>query len=114
MVATNVVNPGLLDQRPDMRLLQMINLVFIGRCKMRDHAAVMASDDHTTLSGGLDIIHTVLSVHSGLFTGVFENVSIFIAADAADVGDGVFRENVLGDQQRQCQEHMSVNFSINA
>lgn len=69
------------------------------------HAAVVTGDDHTALSGGLDIIYTVLGMYSSLFASVFEDIRIFIAADAADVGDGVVGKNVLRDQQRQFQEY---------
>lgn len=95
MVTTNVVNLGLLDQRPDVRLLQVLRLVLVSSGKVGAHAAVVASDDDTALAGGLDIIDTVLGVHTGLVASIPEEISIVVLADAAKVDDRVVGEQVL-------------------
>lgn len=95
MVAPDVVDLGLLDQRPDVRLLQVLDLVLVCGSKVSDHAAVVAGDDDTALASGLDIVDTVFSVDTSLVAGVLENVGILVATNAADVEDRVVREHVL-------------------
>ena len=95
MITTNVVNLGLLDQRPDVRLLQVLRLVLVSSSKVGAHAAVVASDDDTALAGGLDMIDTVLGVHTGLVASIPEEISIVVLADAAKVDNRVVGEQVL-------------------
>lgn len=78
-----------------MGLLKVVKLVFVGSSKVGDHATVVASNDNTTFSGGLDLIDTVFGVDTGLFAGLCEDVGVLVFADAADVDDGVFGEDVL-------------------
>jgi len=102
MVSTDIVDPGLLDQRPDVRLLQVLDLVLVCGSKVSDHAAIVARDDHTTFPSGLDIVDAVFGVDTSLVAGVLEDLSILVAANAADVDDGVFREHVL-QRTNKCQ-----------
>jgi hypothetical protein len=95
VVSTDVVDLGLLNKSPDMGLLKVLNLVFVGSSKVGDHATVVASDDNTTFSGGLDLVDAVFSVDTGLFAGLFKDVGVLVFADAANVHDGVFGEHVL-------------------
>jgi hypothetical protein len=101
MVATDIVELCLLNQRPDLRLLQVLDLVLVGSSEVGAHAAVVASDDNTALSGGLSLIDTVLSVDTSLLTGLLEDVTELVLADAADVDNGLLREHVLGTYQHQ-------------
>jgi hypothetical protein len=78
-----------------MWLLQMLKLVLIGGSEVRDHAAVVASNDHTALSSGLDIINTIFGVHAGLLASLLQEVGIFVLTDAANVGYRVIWEDVL-------------------
>lgn len=101
MVATDIVELCLLNQRPDLRLLQVLDLVLVGSSEVGAHAAVVASDDNTALAGGLSLIDTVLSVDTSLLTGLLEDVTELVLADAADVDNGLLREHVLGTYQHQ-------------
>lgn len=71
MVTANVVDLGLLDERPNLGLLKMVKLVFIGGSKVGDHAAVVAGDDNTAFSSRLSLINTVFGVDAGSLAGVF-------------------------------------------
>lgn len=95
VVSTDIVDLSLLNKSPDMGLLKVLNLVFVGSSKVGDHATVVAGNDNTTFSGGLDIVDAVFSVDTGLFAGLFEDVGVLVFADAADIDDGVFGEHVL-------------------
>jgi hypothetical protein len=68
------------------------------------HAAVVASDYDTTLSGGLGLIDTVLSVDASLLTGLFEDVTELVLTDATDVDNGLLREHIL--------ENVKINTEI--
>lgn len=95
VVSTNVVDLGLLDQRPDLGLLEVLNLVLVGGSKVSAHAAVVASDNNTTLAGRLGFINTVLGVDTGLLTGLLEDVTELVLANTADVDNGLLRKHVL-------------------
>lgn len=95
VVSTDVVNLGLFNQRPDLWLLQVLNLVFIGGSKVSAHAAVVTSDDNTTLAGGLGFIDTVFSVYTGFLTGLLEDITVLVFTDTTDIDNGLLREQIL-------------------
>jgi hypothetical protein len=95
VVSTDIVDLSLLDKSPDVGLLKVVKLVFVGSSKVGDHATVVAGNDNTTFSSGLDLVDTVFSVDTGLFAGFCEDVGVFIFANAANVGDRVLGEDVL-------------------
>jgi hypothetical protein len=96
MVATDIVELCLLNQRPDLRLLQVLDLVLVGSSEVGAHAAVVASDDNTTLTGGLGLINTVLGVDTGLLASLLEDLAVLVLTDTTDVHNGLLREHVLG------------------
>jgi len=95
VISTNVVDLSLLDQIPDLRLLQVLRLVLVSGSKVGAHAAVVASDDDTALAGGLDIVDTVFGVDTGLGASVLQEIGIFVLANAANVDDRVVGEDIL-------------------
>jgi hypothetical protein len=95
VVATDVVELSLLDQRPDVGLLQVLNLVLVGSSEVGAHAAVVASDNNTALASGLSLVHTVLGVDTSLLAGFLQDVTELVLANAANVDDGVLGEQVL-------------------
>jgi hypothetical protein len=96
VVTTDVVDLGLLNQRPDLRLLEVLKLVLVGGSKVGAHAAVVAGDDNTTLASGLGLIDTVLGVDTGLLAGLLEDITEFVLTDTTDVDNGLLGEHVLG------------------
>lgn len=100
MVTTNIENLSFLCQGPDLRLLQVLGLVLVGSSKVGAHAAVVAGDDNTTLSSGLDIVNTVFSAHTGLLASIPEKISVVVLANAANVDDRVVGEQVLHTQHQ--------------
>ena len=95
MVSTDIVDLGLLDQGPNLGLLEVLKLVFIGSSEVGAHAAVVASDDNTALTGRLGLINTVLSVDTGLLASLLEDVAELVLTNTADVDNGLLREQVL-------------------
>lgn len=92
---TDEVELGLLNKVPDVGLLEVLELVLVGSSKVSAQAAVVAGDDGTTLSSGLGLVHTVLSVDTGLLTGLLEDVTVAVLANTANVEDRVIGEQVL-------------------
>jgi hypothetical protein len=95
VVTPDVVELGLLDEGPDVGLLQVLKLVLVGSSEVSAHAAVVAGDDDTALAGGLRLVDTVLGVDTGLLTGLLEDLAVLVIANTANVDDGVVGEQVL-------------------
>ena len=96
VVTTDVVDLGLLNQRPDLGLLEVLNLVLVGSSEVGAHTAVVTSDDNTTLTGRLGLIDTVLGVDTGLLASPLEDLTVLVLTDTTDVDNGLLREHVLG------------------
>src|SRR2546421_1543500 len=73
----------------------MVSFVFIGSCQMGNQAAVVAGDDDSASTCGLDVVHMVFCMKPFLVAGILENVGIFIAPNAADVKHRVRRKHIL-------------------
>jgi hypothetical protein len=95
VVTPDVVELGLLDEGPDVGLLQVLKLVLVGSSEVSAHAAVVAGDDDTALAGGLRLVDTVLGVDTGLLTGLLEDFAVLVIANTANVDDGAVGEQVL-------------------
>lgn len=95
VVATDIVELGLLDNVPDVGLLQVLNLVLVRSSKVGAHAAVVASDNNTALASRLSLIDTVLGVDTGLLASLLQDVAELVLANAADVDDRVVGKHVL-------------------
>jgi hypothetical protein len=95
VVATDVVDLGLLNERPDVGLLEMVELVFVGGSEVGDHAAVVAGNDNTAFSSGLDFVDAVFSVHASGLAGLCQDIGVLVFADATNVDDRVLGEDVL-------------------
>lgn len=96
MIATNVVNVGILDQAPDLGLLQVVQAIVVGGAQIRAHTPVVARDDHTTPARRLRWLDAVFNAQTSLLNGIFENGGILVVANAAQVHNAVVRQEVLG------------------
>jgi len=93
VVATNEVCLALLDNVPV--LLQVVKLVAVGSSKVGDQAAVVAGDNDTAAASGLLLVDTVADLEPSLLGSVGEDVGVLVLANAAEVDDGLGREDVL-------------------
>ena len=96
MVATNEVCLALLDNVPV--LLKVLELVAVGSSKVGAQAAVVASNDDTATASGLGLVDTVVDIKASLLGGIGENVGVLVLANAAEVDDGLGREDVLRNE----------------
>ena len=99
MVASDEVDLSLLDERPDLWLLQVVKLVLVGSGQMRDHGPVVTGDDDTTTASGLSIVDTVFRMDTSLVASLLENIGVLVTTNASDVHDGLRGEDVLWKEQ---------------
>lgn len=96
MVATNVVHLGILDQAPDLGLLQVIKSVVVGSTQIRAHAPVVACNHHTAPARRLRRLDAVLDTKTSLLDGILQDGGVLVVADTAEVYDAVVGQEVLG------------------
>lgn len=94
--ATDIVEIGILDELPDLGLLQMVEAIAVGSTKVGNETTVVASDDRTTTTSLVLSVDTILNAQASLFDGVMQDGSVLVVADAAEVDDAVGRQEVLG------------------
>jgi hypothetical protein len=94
--ATDVVHLGVLDELPDLGLLQVIQVVVVGSTEVGAQASVVASDDSTAAASLLLGVDAVLDAEASGLDGVVEDGRVLVVAGTADVDDAVGREDVLG------------------
>ena len=82
MVATNEVCLGLLCDAPV--LIQVFNLVTVGRSKVCAHAPVVSCNDHTATTGRFLLIDMVSHGKTGLLVCVLEDIGILVLSDGAE------------------------------
>lgn len=95
MISTNVVSLGILNQLPNLGLLQMVEVVVVGGSQIRAHAAVMARDDHTATAGGVLRVDAVLDTQTGLLDGIMKDSGVLVVAHTTDVDHAVGRQDIL-------------------
>lgn len=95
MVATDVVRLGVLDERPHLGLLQVLEVVVVGGVQASAHAAVVAGDDDAAPAGGVRGVHAVLDAQADLLDGIVQDGGVLVVADAADEDDAVRGQDVL-------------------
>lgn len=96
MEATDVVHLGVLDELPDLGLLQVVQVVVVGSTEVGAQASVVASDDGTAAASLLLRVDTVLDTEASGLDGIVEDGRVLVVASTADVDDAVGREDVLG------------------
>lgn len=95
VVAANVVHLSILDQAPDLRLLQVIKAVVVGSTQIRAHAPVVARNHHTAPARRLRRLDTVFDTKASLLDGILEDRGVLVVADTAEVYDAVVGQQVL-------------------
>lgn len=93
---TNIVDLGVLDLLPDLFLLQVLELVVVGRSEVGAERAVVAGDDDTTATSGGLLVVEVLGLDTSLLADVLKDLAVLVLANAADVQDGLGGQDVLG------------------
>lgn len=96
VVASNVVDLGVLDESPVLGLLQVVQVVVVGSAEVSAETAVVAGDDDAASAGGLLLVDAVLDTQAGGLDGIVQGGGVLVVADAAEVDDAVGGQDVLG------------------
>jgi hypothetical protein len=96
VVPADVVSLSVLDERPDVGTLQVLEVVVVGSAQLSAHAAVVAGDDNAATAGSDLGVDAVLNAQASLLAGLAENGGILVVTSTADVDDAVGGEHVLG------------------
>ena len=96
MEATDIVEAGAFYELPDIRTLEMGEVVVVRSSEVSAEAAVVAGDDDATATGRLLGVNAVLNAEADLADGIAEDGGILVVADAAEVDDAVGGQDVLG------------------
>lgn len=96
VVTADIVDLSALNEAPDLGLLQVVQVVVVGGTQVGAETPVVAGDDDTTTAGGLGRLDAVLDAEAGLLDGILEDGGVLIVANAAQVDDAVFGQDVLG------------------
>lgn len=83
-------------------LLEVVKLIAVGSGKVGAQAAVVASDNDTATAGRLSLVDTVADLKASLLGGIGEDVGVLVLANAAEVDDGLGREDVLRNELERC------------
>lgn len=95
VVTTDVVDLSVLDEGPDLGLLQVLKVVVVGGAKLSAHGAVVASDDNTA-TAGVDLgVDTVLDAETGLLDSIVEDGGVLVVTNTTEVDDAVGGKEVL-------------------
>lgn len=112
VVATNVVKLGVLNQAPDLRLLQMVEVVVVGSTKIRAQAAVVAGDDNTAAASLLSGFGAVFDTKASGLDSIVQDGRVLVVASTTQVDDAVGGKDILGATSRVLSSTASNELSI--
>jgi len=91
VVATDIVDLGVLNKSPDVRALEVLQVIVIGGAQVSDHGAVVTSDDDAAAAGRDLGVDAVLDAQASLVACLAQDGSILIVTSTANVDDAVGR-----------------------
>jgi hypothetical protein len=93
---TNVVDLSVLNELPNLGLLQVVEVVVVGSTEVSAQASVVTSDDGTATASLLLRVDTVLDSKASSLDSVVKNGRVLVVTSTTDVDDTVGRKDVLG------------------
>jgi hypothetical protein len=93
---TNVVDLGVLNELPDLRLLQVVKVVVVGSTEISAQASVVTSDDGTAAASLLLRVDSVLNTETSSLDSIVEDGRVLVVAGTTNIDNTVGREDVLG------------------
>jgi hypothetical protein len=87
---------SVLDEAPDLRLLQVLEIVVVGSSKVGAKAAVVASNDDTATASLLLGVDTVLNAETSSLDCIVEDGRVLVITSATEVDNAVGLKDVLG------------------
>ena len=96
MVAADVDDLGALSERPDLGLLQVLEVIVVRGIERGAQRPVVAGDDNTAPPSGHLGVNAVLDTEADVADGIVKDGGVLVVADTADVDDAVGGQHVLG------------------
>lgn len=96
MVATNVVHLGILNEAPDLRLLQVVEVVVVRSTEISTQTSVVAGNDNAAAAGLLLRVDTVLDAEASGRDSVVHDGRVLVITSTTEVDDAVGGQDVLG------------------
>ncbi|KAI6766529.1 hypothetical protein HG531_011751 [Fusarium graminearum] len=93
---TDVVDLGVLNELPDLGLLQVVKVVVVGSTEVSAQASVVTGNDGTATASLLLGIDTVLDAEASSLDGVVKDGRVLVVTSTANVDNAVGRKDVLG------------------
>lgn len=100
MVTTNVVHVGILNEAPNLRLLQVIEIIVVGGTKISAQASVVAGNDYTATTSLLLRVDTVLDAETSSLDGIVHDGRVLVITSTAKIDNTVGGQDVLGTTGR--------------
>jgi hypothetical protein len=95
MVTTNKVVRSTLDKLPDLRALQMVDIIVVRSAQISAHGAVVPSNNDTTAAGLLLLVHAVFDPQTSLLDCIVEDSGVLVITNATKEDSGVGRKHIL-------------------
>ncbi|KAJ6446362.1 telomerase activating protein Est1 [Purpureocillium lavendulum] len=93
--ATNVVDLGVLDELPDLRLLQVVDVIVVGSAQVGAQAAVVAGDDDAAAASLLLGVDAVLDAQTSGLDSIVQDGRVLVVTSTAQIDDAVGGQDVL-------------------
>lgn len=93
---TDVVDLGVLNELPDLGLLQVVKVVVVGSTEVSAQASVVTGNDGTATASLLLGIDTVLDAEASSLDGVVKDGRVLVVTSTTNVDNAVGRKDVLG------------------
>lgn len=100
VITTNVVHIGVLNELPDLRLLQVVEIVVVGGAEISAQASVVAGNDNTATTSLLVGVDAVLDAKASSVDSILHDGGVLVIASTAEVDDAVGGQDVLGTTGR--------------
>ena len=94
--ATNVVVISVLNQAPDLGLLQVVKTVVVSSTEVSAERAVVAGNDDTAAASLLLGVDAVLDAQARLLDSIVKDSRVLVITGTAEVDDAVGGQDVLG------------------
>lgn len=92
---TDIVRVGILNQAPDLGLLQVVEVIVVSSTEISAERAGLASDNDTAATGLLLGVDTVLDAQTSLLHSIVENGGVLVVTGTTEVNDAVGGQDVL-------------------
>lgn len=100
VVTTNVVHLSILNEAPDLGLLQVLEVIVVSSTEISAQASVVAGNDNTAATSLLLRVDTVLDAETSSLDGIVHDGRVLVITSTTEVDNAVGGQDVLGTTGR--------------